>query len=91
MFILDSSRTKLTMAWLDRDATAVDLPVVGYSPDVVTATEYRLLYFKGSTMYSFYPKLGVMFMSVQYLEVDGQLARQSAMFAKCEFSWSGKP
>jgi len=71
--------------------TAVDLPVVAYSTDVITAAESGLTYLKGSSMYSFYPKLGVMFMSVQFLEVDGQLARQSAMFARCDFSWSGKP
>jgi hypothetical protein len=67
---------------------AIDLPVLAYSPDAITAA---LTDSNGSILYSLYPKLGMMFMSAQLLEVDGQLARQNAMFAKCEFAWSGKP
>jgi len=70
---------------------AVSIPVVSYTPESITAMEYGTDYFRGASVYSFFPKLGMMFLSQQLLDADGLVARQLALVAKCEFAWSRQP
>jgi hypothetical protein len=106
-YILDSSRAKITRLYHDteetkkarEDAKTLNLPpippprayeveVVRYSPEFITAVERGQDYI---TVFSFYPALGMMFESGQTYDLTGPSASQSAFFAKCEYSWSGKP
>jgi hypothetical protein len=64
---------------------AEQFDVVSYSPNVIIATSSSA-YLYGTITYSLYPKLGAMFMSVQYLETNLRNAVQSFFFATCDFS-----
>jgi hypothetical protein len=66
---------------------ADEFNVVSYSPDMIVAISLSE-YVYGTVTYTLYPKLGAMFMTVQYLEVDLKRAVQSFYFAKCDFSWA---
>jgi hypothetical protein len=57
-------------------------------PQVIVAIESQPFSF---AVYSFYPTLGLMFLSGQSFDVSGPAASQIAFSAKCEFSWSGTP
>jgi len=64
---------------------AEQFDVVSYSPNMIIATSLSA-YLYGTITYSLYPRLGAMFMSVQYLETDLKNAVQSSFFARCDFS-----
>lgn len=88
-FVVDSNRQKLTLVW-PPDA-ARELPVVRYSPLVITALDAHPGRDGVAMLYSFYPKLGIVFVAQHYLDTVGPYASQGAFFAKCEYSWSGEP
>jgi hypothetical protein len=70
---------------------ARDLAVIAYSPLVITAMDAHPGPNGSVDLYSFYPKLGIVYMARHYLDIMGAEATQSAFSAKCEFTWSGKP
>src|SRR5579864_9374435 len=58
-------------------------------PEVITAAESISL--SETTVYSSYPKLRMMFEMATSYDATGPSATQTTFFAKCEYSWSGKP
>jgi hypothetical protein len=70
---------------------AREIPLISYSREVITAIDAHPGLNGAVAVYSFYPRLGVVFESMDYLDISGTDAVQSAFFAKCEFSWSGNP
>jgi hypothetical protein len=70
---------------------AREVPVIAYSPIVITAMDAHPGKNGAVMLYSFYPKLGVLFVAQHYLDIEAAYAAQSAFFAKCQFSWSGNP
>lgn len=90
-FVVDSSRKKLTLLWSDPKETAREVPVIAYSPLVITAMDAHPGKNGAVLLYSFYPQLGVMFVAQHYLDINAADAVQSAFVAKCEFRWSGTP
>ena len=70
---------------------AREIRVIDVSSDVITALDAHPGRNGIVALYSLYPKLGVLFLSQHYTYADGRNASQQAFFAKCEFSWSGKP
>ncbi len=70
---------------------AREVRVIAHSPEFITAIDAHAGRNEGAVLYSFYPKLGVVFVAQHYLDINGSDAAQSAFFAKCEFSWSGTP
>lgn len=70
---------------------ARDVPVIAYSPIVITAMDAHPGKNGAVALYSLYPKLGVMFVAQHYLDINAADAVQSAFVAKCEFAWSGPP
>jgi hypothetical protein len=91
-FILDTSRKKLTLVWADPPpGPAREALVMAYSPVVITAVDAHPGPNGATWLYSFYPKLGVVFAAQHYMNIDGSYAAQSALFAKCKFLWSGTP
>jgi hypothetical protein len=90
-FIVDSSRASLTMLWTNPTEPAREIPVLAFSPQVITAMEHHTGFNGAADLYSFYPKLGVVFFSRHYLDPGGADATQSSFFGKCQFTWSGLP
>jgi hypothetical protein len=70
---------------------ARQLPVIGFSPIVITALDSHPGKNGLVALYSFYPALGVMFVAQHYLDINAADAVQSSFVAKCEYSWSGTP
>lgn len=64
------------------------IPVLSLSRDVMTVVDSHAGKDGATTVYSLYPKLGALFMSQHYLDLQGEIAREAAMFAKCEFKWN---
>ena len=83
--------TKLGMPAPTPIEPARQIAVVAYSPLVITALDAHPGPHGVVALYSFYPKLGVVFIAQHYLDVQAADAAQSAFFAKCAFSWSGEP
>lgn len=68
------------------------IPVLSWSRDVITAVDSHTGRNGSTLVYSLYPKLGALFMSQHYLDVQGESVRQASMFAKCDFKWrDGQP
>lgn len=93
LFVIDSSKRKLTAVWSDmkEGEQAREVPIIEYSPTVVTALDAHPGNNGLVSLYSFYPKLGIMLWSLQYSPPLIDSASQSMLFAKCRYSWSGKP
>jgi hypothetical protein len=100
-YIVDSNRKKLTRIQVPSEATektlketgvtstpARDVPIIVYLPDVIRAAESMSF---ETTVYSFYPKLGMMFEMATSYDPGGPAASQIIFFAKCEYAWSGRP
>lgn len=62
--------------------------IVMFTPDNISAIEITPPYVV--TVYSFFPKLGTMFVSDQGTDVFGKNSSQHAFFATCTYSW-GNP
>ena len=93
IFLVDSSRTKLTMLWsnLKEGEKATDVPIIHYSLDIITAIQAHPGPNGAVFLYTFYPKLGILAWAMQYTPILADGASQSIFFAKCEYSWGGKP
>jgi hypothetical protein len=99
-FVVDSSRTKATQLWTEtagekalkhygwKAEAAREIPVASFSPEMIVVFSAHAGRNDGAELWTFYPSLGAVFMTQEYLTVDGATASQSAFFAKCEFSWS---
>lgn len=85
-FIVDVKRRTITILWADGKDPAHEIPLTVYSEDVIAAVLSQPS-FRGPRIeiYSFYPKVGVGFMSLHYLNLDGASAHQSALHARCSF------
>ena len=100
-FVIDTSRKKLTRIWVESKenlkrlkevgatpAPAREIQISSYRPDFILATQDEPL---ETTVYSFYPKLRMMFEMATSYDATGPTATQTTFFAKCEYAWSGKP
>jgi hypothetical protein len=70
---------------------AREIQVLNASPLVITALDSHPGLNGAVFLYSFYPKLGALFVSQHYLDINGGSALQAAFFAKCDFAWTRKP
>jgi hypothetical protein len=71
--------------WADGKDPAREIPLIGYTENVITAAETHTGLNGSSDLYSFFPKLGVVFLSRHFLNIDGAIADQSALHACCSF------
>ena len=67
---------------------AAEARIESISDNQITAVQ--LTEPNGINLYSFYPKLGMVFVASQGHEPSGKNADQLSLFAKCEFAWSGE-
>jgi hypothetical protein len=93
IFIVDSNKRKLTTLWADAQPNeeAREVPIIKYSPLQITALDAHPGPNGAVILYTFYPKLGILLWAMQYTPPLTDAADQSIFFAKCEYSWSGKP
>jgi hypothetical protein len=93
VFVIDPNRNTLSLSWVSNRGPNIspesprEIPVAYYSSEVIVAIDSHPGRNGSVSVYSFYPKLGVLFESMEYLDIQGTDASQSAFFAKCEFSW----
>ncbi len=95
-FIVDEDGKHLTLIWSTAAVTqhsdpAREIQVLNASPLVITALDSHPGLNGAVFLYSFYPKLGALFVSQHYLDINGGSAQQASLFAKCDFAWAGKP
>ena len=103
-FVIDSNKKNITISWtefpedpeLQKQAKESGLPqlppvpaaegiVVQFSPEQVSAVQVD----PWSIMtFSFFPKLGIAFISQQAIDLASKNTHQAALFAHCDFSWS---
>lgn len=92
IFIVDEDGKRLTLIWSSTaDEAAREIQVLNASPLVITALDSHPGFNGTVSLYSFYPKLGALFVSQHYLDISGGSAQQAAFFAKCDFVWTRKP
>jgi len=92
IFIIDSNKQKLTTLWADLPKDeAREVPIINYSPLQITALDAHPGPNGVVILYTLYPKLGILLWAMQYTSPLTDAADQAIYFAKCEYSWSGKP
>ncbi|MBI3902551.1 MAG: hypothetical protein HY306_06355 [Nitrosomonadales bacterium] len=64
---------------------ATDANIVMFTPDQISALQVDTGIV---TLYSFFPKLGTVFIASQYTEPSGKNSTQLSTFAECEFAWN---
>ncbi len=65
---------------------ATDAEIVLFAPDQIAALQ--VMSPNGVKLYSFFPKLGVAFVSSQSHELSGKNTEQLSFFSTCEFAWA---
>jgi hypothetical protein len=103
-FVVDSNKKNITVSWTElpedaelqkqaKEAGLPQLPPVPAAEGIVTQffTEQisAVQVDPWSIMtFSFFPKLGIAFISEQAIDLASKNTHQAALFAHCEFSWS---
>ena len=103
-FVIDSNKKNITISWTElpedaelqkqaKEAGLPQLPPVPAAEGVVTQffTEQisAVQVDPWSIMtFSFFPKLGIAFISQQAIDLASKNTHQAALFARCKFSWS---
>jgi hypothetical protein len=103
-FVIDSNKKSITISWTElpedaqlqkqaKEAGLPQLPPVPAAEGIVTQffTEQisAVQVDPWSIMtFSFFPKLGIAFISQQAIDLASKNTHQAALFAHCEFSWS---
>jgi hypothetical protein len=86
-FVIDSNRKKITIVWSEMlpSLPAADGVVVQFLPEQISAIQVEPW---SITTFSFFPKMGTVFIGQQSMALDFHNAMQLSTFARCEFSWS---
>ena len=103
-FVIDSNKKNITISWTElpedaelqkqaKESGLPQLPPVPAAEGIVTQffTEQisAVQVDPWSIMtFSFFPKLGIAFISQQAIDLASKNTHQAALFAHCEFSWS---